>query len=45
MARDTIDPHLGIIRVDDTQGKPIATLWNFAMCAHLADIYLLLCFG
>jgi hypothetical protein len=41
---DSIDPHLGIIRVDDMAGKPIATLWNFAMCVcvwpraqHMAD--------
>jgi len=27
----TIDPHLGIIRVDDAQGNPMATLWNFAI--------------
>lgn len=27
----TIDPHLGVIRVDDLSGNPIATLWNFAM--------------
>eukprot|EP00003_Mantamonas_plastica_P025806 TRINITY_DN513_c0_g1_i15.p3 TRINITY_DN513_c0_g1~~TRINITY_DN513_c0_g1_i15.p3 ORF type:complete len:441 (-),score=141.77 TRINITY_DN513_c0_g1_i15:4571-5893(-) len=27
---DTIDPHLGVIRVDDDSGKAIATLWNFA---------------
>ena len=26
----SIDPYLTIIRVDDLQGKPIATLWNFA---------------
>eukprot|EP00047_Mylnosiga_fluctuans_P005565 m.241238 g.241238 ORF g.241238 m.241238 type:complete len:464 (+) comp13811_c0_seq1:57-1448(+) len=28
---DSIDPHLGIIRVDDLSGKPIATVWNFAI--------------
>lgn len=28
---DSIDPHLGIIRVDDLQGHPIATVWNFAI--------------
>jgi len=28
---DTIDPHLGIIRVDDANGNPIATVWNFAI--------------
>lgn len=27
----TIDPHLGVIRVDDMSGKPIGTLWNFAI--------------
>lgn len=27
---DSIDPHLGIIRVDTPDGKPMATLWNFA---------------
>jgi len=29
--RDSIDPHLGVIRVDDEAGKRIATLWNFAI--------------
>ena len=28
---DSIDPHLGIIRVDDIEGSPIATVWNFAI--------------
>jgi len=27
----TIDPHIGIIRVDDLNGKPLVTLWNFAI--------------
>jgi len=27
----TIDPHLGVVRVDDLEGNPIATLWNFAI--------------
>lgn len=27
----SIDPHLGLIRVDDMNGKPIATVWNFAV--------------
>jgi hypothetical protein len=27
----TIDPHLGLIRVDDYNGNPLATLWNFAI--------------
>src|SRR3989338_5465994 len=26
----TIDPHMGILRVDDLNGNPIATAWNFA---------------
>jgi len=29
--QDTIDPNLGLIRVDDLSGNPIATLWNFAI--------------
>jgi len=28
---DTIDPHLGVIRVDTAAGEPIATVWNFAI--------------
>ncbi len=28
--RDSIDPELGVIRVDAADGTPIATLWNFA---------------
>jgi len=28
---DTIDPNLGILRVDSASGEPIATLWNFAV--------------
>jgi len=27
----TIDPHLGVIRIDTAAGEPIATIWNFAM--------------
>eukprot|EP01104_Vermistella_antarctica_P016348 TRINITY_DN554_c7_g1_i1.p1 TRINITY_DN554_c7_g1~~TRINITY_DN554_c7_g1_i1.p1 ORF type:complete len:522 (-),score=121.45 TRINITY_DN554_c7_g1_i1:264-1829(-) len=27
----TIDPQVGVIRVDDAQGEPIATVWNFAI--------------
>eukprot|EP01104_Vermistella_antarctica_P008034 TRINITY_DN1998_c0_g1_i1.p1 TRINITY_DN1998_c0_g1~~TRINITY_DN1998_c0_g1_i1.p1 ORF type:complete len:503 (+),score=101.27 TRINITY_DN1998_c0_g1_i1:48-1511(+) len=27
----TIDPHLGVLRVDDVNDNAIATLWNFAM--------------
>lgn len=29
--KDTIDPHLGVIRVDAADGTPMATLWNFAI--------------
>lgn len=25
----TIDPHLGVIRVDTADGQPLATVWNF----------------
>lgn len=25
----TIDPHLGVIRFDTVDGKPLATIWNF----------------
>jgi len=28
---DSIDPNLGVIRVDTTAGQPIATVWNFAI--------------
>lgn len=31
VTRSSIDPHLGVFRVDDLNGKPIATLWNFAI--------------
>lgn len=27
----SIDPNLGLIRVDDMNNNPIATLWNFAI--------------
>jgi len=27
----TIDPHLGVIRIDTPSGSPIATVWNFAI--------------
>jgi len=27
---DSIDPHLGVIRVDKADGTPLATVWNFA---------------
>jgi hypothetical protein len=40
--RGTIDPHLGIIRVDTTDGKPIATVWNFAVhgtCYSESNMY------
>ena len=29
--KDTIDEHLGVFRFDDAQGKPLATIWNFAI--------------
>jgi len=29
--KGTIDPHLGVIRVDNENNQPIATLWNFAI--------------
>jgi hypothetical protein len=28
---NSIDPHLGIIRIDSPSGTPLATLWNFAI--------------
>lgn len=28
---ESIDPHLGVIRVDTPDGKPLATVWNFAI--------------
>jgi hypothetical protein len=28
---EKIDPRLGVMRVDDAQGKPVATVWNFAI--------------
>jgi len=28
---DSIDPHLGVIRIDDLDGNVIATIWNFAI--------------
>jgi len=32
LRKDSIDPNLGVLRVDDAStGHPIATLWNFAM--------------
>lgn len=31
MTTGSIDPHLGLIKVDDVNDKPIATLWNFAI--------------
>lgn len=27
----TIDPHLGVIRIETTAGQPIATVWNYAI--------------
>jgi len=35
----TIDPNVGIIRVDDLQGKPLVTLWNFAIHGICYDEY------
>jgi len=29
--RDSIDPHLGLIRIDDAKGNSLATIWNFAI--------------
>ena len=29
--RDSIDPNLAVIRFDDSDGKPLATVWNFAI--------------
>ena len=29
--KGTIDPHLGVIRIDDIKGNPLATIWNYAM--------------
>jgi hypothetical protein len=29
--KDSIDPNLAVIRVDDADSKPIATVWNFAI--------------
>jgi hypothetical protein len=31
LQRGTIDPHLGVIRIETTNGEPLATIWNFAM--------------
>jgi len=28
---DTIDSHLGVIRIDSIKGEPIATIWNYAI--------------
>jgi len=28
---DTVDHNLGVIRIDDAQGNPLVTLWNFAI--------------
>lgn len=27
----SVDPHIGVIRVDDSNGQPLATLWNYAI--------------
>jgi len=29
--KGTIDPHLGVLRVDDIKGNALATVWNFAI--------------
>ena len=29
--KGSIDPNLAVLRVDDSKGKPLATLWNFAI--------------
>ena len=29
--KDSIDPNLAVIRFDDSDGKPLATVWNFAI--------------
>jgi neutral ceramidase len=31
VTRNSIDPNLGVIRIDDLNGNPIATVWNFAI--------------
>jgi len=31
LRKDTIDPNLGVMRIDTSDGKPLAILWNFAM--------------
>lgn len=28
---DTIDPNLGVIRIDYPDGSPMVTLWNYGM--------------
>lgn len=29
--KDSIDPNLAVMRVDDGKGSPLATVWNFAI--------------
>lgn len=29
--KDSIDPNLAVVRVDDAKGNPLATVWNFAI--------------
>jgi len=41
----TIDPHLGIIRVDDMNDKPLVTLWNFAIHGICYDEFSLVSSG
>jgi len=31
LSKGSIDPNLGVLRVDDAQGNSIATIWNFAL--------------
>eukprot|EP00211_Chloroparvula_japonica_P002877 CAMPEP_0119124318 /NCGR_PEP_ID=MMETSP1310-20130426/3980_1 /TAXON_ID=464262 /ORGANISM="Genus nov. species nov., Strain RCC2339" /LENGTH=456 /DNA_ID=CAMNT_0007114257 /DNA_START=195 /DNA_END=1565 /DNA_ORIENTATION=+ len=31
LEEDSIDPNVGVLRVDDVQGNALATLWNFAI--------------
>lgn len=35
----TIDPHLGVMRVDTADGKPLATVWNFGVIQSLSLIF------
>lgn len=31
LGENTIDPFLGVFRIDTAAGKPLATVWNFAV--------------